>query len=384
MTPDRRILLALFALAFGFRVLYAALLGDDPSVVPVRETYDFRIAERMASGWDWLTTPFSPAAPGYLIALSAVFRLVGASWWAAVMFNAVLGAVTTLFLYRVGEKRLGPRVGLASALWLGAFVSQIHYASLAVRDVMTIFLLVWLAISLVKPFHRMRSAVWTGFLYLLLIYTEPMFVLLLPLLLLFLGLRATHHRTLNLQYLFLFIATVFVLSIPWTVRNYVVHHELVPISLKASRFTPVTRILNPGSPPSDAGVARPEHAPGFLHNTVEYWRFARFADDPGNPAIGVRPEPAWSLRHNAAIILNLGILLPFFAAGVVLAWRRRHRAALVLAAIVVSHALIRGFLGGSGEARLPAEPFVVLLAFYGLRELLEMRRAAGVAPHAAP
>lgn len=375
MTPDRRTLLALFALAFGLRVLYAALLGDDPAVIPIKEPYDFVIAERMASDWGWLTTAFSPSAPGYLIALSLVFRVLGASWWAAVLFNAILGAVTTLFLYRIGEKRLGPRVGLASALWLGAFVSQMHYASFAVRDVMTTFLLVWLAYSLVKPFHRMRTAVWTGVLYLLLVYTEPMFVILLPLLVGFMVLCATRHRTLNLQYTFLFVATVFMLAIPWTVRNYVVHRELVPISLKASRFTSLSRPAAGDS--STPGVARHEHAPGFVHNTIEYWRFARFRDDPGNPAIGVRPEPAWSFRHNATIILNFGILLPLFLTGVVVAWRRRHRAALVLAAVAVSHALMRGFLGGSGEARLPAEPFVILLAFYGLRELLEMRRAAG-------
>lgn len=382
MTPDRRTLLALFSFAFGVRVLYAVLMGTDPSIVPVRETYDFRIASGMASGWGWLSTPFSPNAPGYLIALAAVFRVFGASWWVAVLFNAALGALTTLFVYRIGEKRLGRLVGLASALWLGAFVSQIHWASLVARDVLATCLLVWLAYSLVKPFARMRSAVWTAFLYLLLVYTEPMFVLLLPVLVLFLALRATNHRALSLQYLFLFVAALFVMAIPWTLRNYVVHREIVPISLKATRFTSAVHALDRETTRETTGVARPEQAPGFVRNTVEYWRFARLTESPGNPAIGVRPEPAWSLRHNAAIILNFGILLPFCAAGMALAWRKRHRAALVLAGVVLSHALVRGVLGGSEEARLPVEPFVILLAFYGLRELLEMRRAAGSSPDA--
>ena len=383
MTADRRILLALFAFAFGLRVLYAVLMGGDPSVIPVKETYDFLVAQRMASGWEWLTTPFSPNAPGYLLALAAVFLLAGVSWWAAVLFNATLGALTAFFLYRIGEKRLGPRVGLASALWLGASVSQMHYASLAVRDVMTTFLLVWMAYSIATPFRRMWSAVSTGVLFLALVYTEPTFVLLLPVLLLFLGLRATHHRTLSVQYLFLFIATVFVLSIPWTVRNYAVYGDIVPISLKATRYTNPGHLLEPEAVLPVPGGVKVDRGPGFLHNTIEYWRFARLTESPGDPSRGIRPEPAWSLRHNAAMILNFGILLPFFGAGMVLAWRRRKRAALVLAGIVISHAILRGFLGGSEEARLAVEPFVILVAFYGIGELLALRRDAGIAPDEA-
>jgi 4-amino-4-deoxy-L-arabinose transferase-like glycosyltransferase len=375
LTPDRRTLLALFSLAFGVRILYAVLLGNDPSVIPMHETYAFRVAASMAAGWSWLTTPFSPAPPGYLIALAAVFRVAGVSWWTAVLFNTVLGAGTVLLLYRIGEQRLGRLVGLASALWLGASVSQIHYASLAIRDVMTTFLLVWLTYSLVRSFHRMRTAVWSGFLFILLVYTEPMFALLLPVVVIFLALRATRHRVLNLQYVFLFIATVFVLAVPWTIRNYVVYRELIPISLKASRYTSPAPLRDRAGTAGNA--ATPEGTPGFLHNTVEYWRFARFAESPGNPAIGVRPEPAWSFRHNAATILSFGILLPFLAVGAGFAWRKRQRAPMVLAGVVLCHAILRGFLGGSEEARLPAEPLIILLAFYGLRELLEARRGAG-------
>jgi 4-amino-4-deoxy-L-arabinose transferase-like glycosyltransferase len=344
-------------------------------VVPVHETYDFLIAQRMASSWAWLSTPFSPNAPGYLVALAAVFRVAGASWWVAVLFNATLGALTTLILYRIGEKRLGHRVGFAAALWLGACVSQIHYASLVARDVLTVFLLVWFVYSIVASFHRMRSAVWSGFLFLLLVYTEPAFLLLLPVVLIFLGLRATHHRVLSAQYLCLFVSTVFVLALPWAARNYAVYGDVVPISLKAARYTNPGVLLNPAAPNGE-GLNRGAE---FVHNTIEYWRFARFTEAAGDAGVGPRPEPAWSLRHNLAMILSFGVLLPFFCGGVVIAWQKRKRAALVLAGVVICHALLRSFLGGSEEARLPVEPLVILLAFYGLNELLIARRDAGTA-----
>ncbi len=378
MTPDRRTLLALFSFAFGLRILYAVLLGADPTVVPGHETYDFRIAARMAENLHWLTTPFSPNAPGYLILLSLAFRAAGASWWTAVVLNAALGSMTTLFLYRIGERRLGRFVGLASALWLGAYISHIHFASVASREVLSVFLFMWLMWALVTPFRRMRSAVSIGVLYVLLIYTQPMFVLLLPALVVYLALAATHHRVLNIQYLFLFLATVFVVSLPWTIRNYIVHKDIVPISLKADRYTAPLAHLFRETPAEHRPSEAVDLGASFLNREREFWRAARFSESPARGAIAA--EPAWSVRHNLASLVNYGLLLPFFIVGIAIAVARRHRAALILSGTVVCIALVRGFVGAGPEPRLPADPLIILVAFYGLRSLLDMRHAAGAAP----
>ena len=380
MTPDRRTLLALFSLAFGLRILYAVIFGSDPDVVS-RDSYAFRTASRMVESWDWITTPFSPSAPGYRMLLAAAFKLFGVSWWNAVILNAVLGAVTTLFVYRIGERLLGRRVGLVSALWLGLSVSQMHYASFMMRDVLVTLLLTWLAYTLARPFHRMRTAVWTAFLCTLLFHTEPMFLILLPLLVVFLAVASTHHRALSAQYVVLFLAALFVFFIPWTVRNFVVYGDIVPVSLEATRYTgPLTRLLSDTIPEPEAAsaqsVAGTIQRPGFLDNEREFWRAVRLADSPGDPARGLRPEPAWSLRHNLINVLNYGVLLPFFLAGLVLAWKIRQRAVLVLGSIVISYALLRGFIWEYG-ARLVVEPLIILIAFYGVKVLLEMRQAAG-------
>jgi hypothetical protein len=227
----------------------------------------------------------------------------------------------------------------------------------------------------------MRTAVWTAFLCTLLFHTEPAFMVLLPLLVIFLALASTHHRALSAQYVFLFLAALVVFFIPWTVRNFVVYRDVVPVSLEATRYTaPISRLLH-DAPPEAESVSTPPPAgvverPGFLANEREFWRAVRLADSPGDPARGVRPEPAWSLRHNLISLLNYGVLLPFFLAGLVLAWKIRQRAALVLGSIVLSCALLRGFIW-EYEARLVVEPLIILIAFYGVRVLLDTRRAAG-------
>ena len=379
MTLDRRTLLALFSLAFGLRILYAVLLGSSPDVIAVHETYDYRTAAKMAGGVDWLTTPVSPTAPGYRALLAAAFDLAGTSWWTAIVLNALLGAATTLFLYRIGEQRLGRRVGFAAALWLGLYLNQIHFASVVRREVLVTFLFVWFVYSLVKPFHRMRNAVWSAVLYVALTYTEPMFLLLLPLILVYLALWSTQHRALSVQYLFLFLTALLLLNIPWTIRNYIVRRDIVLISLEATRYTePIARLLRDSPPePPLAPEATTIDRPGFVHETLEFWRVVRLADAPGDPRRGLAPEPAWSFRHNAASVVNFGLLLPLFVVGMAAACKRRHRAALVLTGSVVSYAMLRGFYGAAERARLPVEPLIILVAFYGAKVLLDARQAGG-------
>ncbi|HXV14350.1 MAG TPA: glycosyltransferase family 39 protein [Candidatus Krumholzibacteria bacterium] len=379
MTPDRRTLLALFALAFGLRILYAVILGDP--IAGALDSYGYRIASRMVESWEWISTPFSPSAPGYRMLLAAAFKIFGVSWWTAVLLNAVLGAVTTLFVYRIGERLLGKRVGLVSALWLGLSVGQMYFASLVTRDVLVVFLLTWLAYALARPFYRMRTATWTAFLCTLLLHSEPMFLVLLPLLVVFLALKSTHHRALSAQYVFLFLAALFVFFLPWTMRNWFVYRDVVPVGLEATRYTaPVARLLR-DLPPEPSAAAHPGattfEKPGFFQNQREFWRVVRLTDAPADPARGRPTEPAWSLRHNAASALSYGLLLPFFLVGLVYAVARRHRAALVLGSIVVAYALLRGFLWTNDYSRLWVEPLIILVAFYGVRVLLDLRRAAG-------
>jgi 4-amino-4-deoxy-L-arabinose transferase-like glycosyltransferase len=383
VTPDRRTLLALFSLAFGLRIVFAAVFGSDQSVIPNHETYGYRIAERMAQDWSWLTTPLSPNAPGYRTLLSTAFRVFGVSWWTAVVLNSILGALTTFFLYRIGEKRIGPRAGLCAAVWLALFVHQIEFVAYPVREITVTFLFTWFAYNLAAPFRRMRVAIWLAFLYTLLIMTEPMFLVLLPVLILYLALFSTQHRVLSFQYLFLFLAFVIFFNVPWTVRNYFVYGRFVPVGIEAEQYTEkVTRMFVREAPAelADVPASAMRGQPGFFENSREFWRVVRLSAAPAVPEKNINAEPAWSLRHNVVSAVTYGVLLPFFAAGVIFAIRRRHRTALILTGAILSYALLRGFMTGDDRPRLLIEPLLILVSFYGVHELLRIRSRAGTTP----
>ena len=390
MSSDRRTLLALFAIAFGLRILYAAAIGTDPAMNPSPGTYDYYLAERIHDDTAWISEPFTSQAPVYPLTLAAAFRLLGVRQWVAILLQAFLGAVTTLFLYRIGERRLGRGVGMVSAIWLGISVHHMHFASIFVRDTLVTFALAWLCFTMVRDFQRMRQAVWAGFVYAFLIHVDPQFLILFPVLLLYYAVLATRHRVLNLQYVFLFAATVFVVSLPWTIRNAVVYGEPVPVALEAGRYLkPVTGLLfhdDAGAPGEDelkgTGVMR-AHPSGFAQNSIEFWRVTRLRGTEENRERGLRAEPPWSFRHNLINVVNFGVLLPFAAWGALLAFRRRNRAGMAMVLVIATYFLMHAFMGASERIRLPIEPLVILLAFFGFFQMLGMRRSQSAAPEDA-
>lgn len=367
MTPDRRILLALFAVAFGLRVLYAAVIGTDPEINPNPYNYDYVVAKKMATDASWITRPYSPRAPGYHVFLAGIFFVFGTGLWQVIFVQAALGGLTVLVVYRLGEKCLGRNVGLLSALWLSIYVHHMYMASVVMRDTLVTLLFVLLVYTLCRYFHKVRAALWAGVVYVLLVHTSPQYLYLLPLLVILFFFFATKHRLLNTQALFVFLGTVFILSTPWTVRNYIVYKDFVPIGLEAAQYTrPITRLFEPGSGRPDAQQQAPAvRRPGVGENVVEMWRVVKLeGDEPDPAAVG------WSLRHNLISLVEYGLLLPFVLAGVVFAFRKKSYTGLLCAASVAVYSLTCFFYGGGERARMAVEPLLMLLAFYGISQLV--------------
>jgi 4-amino-4-deoxy-L-arabinose transferase-like glycosyltransferase len=356
LTPGRRTLLALFSIAFGLRVLYMAVASPAPGVAASPATYEYKVAQKILHDTSWIRKPFTPLAPGYPVLLAVALRVAGPGPWTVAMLGALLGSMTVLVVFQIGEKTLGRFVGLAAALWLALSVHQMHFAKVAVRDVTVTFFLVLLCFFLTKPFERMRTSLWTGIVYVILVHIDPQFLLFFPFIVLYLLLSATRHKLLNFQYALLFASAVVVMSIPWTARNYVVYGEPIPIGLETREYT---RPME-GSTVQDATEDVPRERAGFWENTVEFWRVMRISG----------PEKAWSFRHNAVNLLTYGLLLPFAIVGVVVSLTRRARSGLVLASTVVGYFLIRAVHGASERSRIPVEPLLILLAFYGVTYLV--------------
>jgi len=371
LTPDRRTILALFSLAFGLRILYAVLVGTSADVNPNPYTYDFLIATKIAAGADWWSEPISPAAPGYQWLLGALFRVGGVHRWLVIIMQAFLGGVTAFFLYRIGEKHLGSAVGLLSAVWLAIYVHHVHFASVMVRDVTVTALVACLCFSLARYASRIHGVLGAALVYSVLVHFDPQYLLFLPFLALYYLIFATDYKLLNVQRMFVFLGAVLVLLTPWTIRNYRVYGEPIPVALEATRYVrPVKRVLSGGADELQALGVAVASRPDFWQNSREFWRVTRFGESAvptpdGNTVV----IPAWSLRHNVISLLTYGLLLPFFLWGVWLAIKNRDRTGLILAVAVAGVYLIHALYGGDSRNRLPVEPLFILLAFYSISSL---------------
>ncbi len=372
MTPERRTILILFAIALGLRILYAAFASTQPDIMSGVATGELGYAQKIASGIEWIKTPYSPLAPGYPIVLAALYLLAFKQLWLVLFFQSAVGAATVLLLHRIAVGFLGKTMGLVAALWFAASALHMQYTSLFTRDVVAIFLLVLMIFLIVRPLKKMRFGLVAGVVYAALIHVDPQFLLLFPLFAIFILFLKSRHNILNLQYFFLFAATVFLVSSPWAIRNQIVYRQVVPVSLEASKyFRPLKVFVSDSQKTITSIEQRIENASRSRRiqtNTVEFWRVTRFVDSPskgsGNTVRG--GKPAWSLRHNLISTVSYGLLLPFFVFGMILAIRKRNRTALMIAATILTYYVMRAYLGGSERARLAADPLIVLMAFYAV------------------
>lgn len=388
MPTERKILLALFAIALGLRVLYGAVLATQADLVPPPLTSDLAYAQEIASGTRWISQPFSPRSPGYPAVLAALYLASAKQMWLLSFLHAVLGALTVVVVYRLGRQFLGVPFATLAALWFALHVHHMHLSHVFQRDILSVLLLALTLFLLVRPFVKMRFALVSGIVYAALIHVDPQYLILLPVLGAFV-LFKTRHRFLNIQYLLVFFAALVVASAPWTIRNWAVYDQALPIGLEAERFLRPARlaVTEPGAGFSEIErkVVTASRARLIERNALEFWRFARLrgpepaggASAPPDASTRRSGGPAWSARHNLVSVLNYGILLPFFLAGIAFALRRRDRAGLMLAAVTAVYFLMRAYLGGSERARLPVEPLIVLLAFYGIWGVVGLIRREG-------
>ena len=372
MSAERRTMLILFAVALGLRVLYGAFLANQPDLVPNPITSELSYAKEIATGTRWFNEPLSPRSPGYPLVLASFYVVSAKHFWLMTFLQAILGALTVVLLYRIGSQIIGQTLAVVASLWFAFHAFHMHLSYFFHRDILIVFLLTLLVYILARPFKRMWYGLVAGIIYAALIHVDPQFLLLLPVFAVFI-LFKTRHGFLNVQYLFLFFFATIVISLPWTIRNNTVYGQPIPIGLEARKYLRPARtvLTDPDKGLSDieSKVTRASRARLIEKNTIEFWRFARFSGErvePADSVFGGGIEPAWSLRHNLVSIINYGILIPFFLLGLVLVVRDRNSTGIMLAVVTMAYFVMRTYLGGNERMRLAVEPFIVILAFYGI------------------
>ena len=236
------ILLVALALRLGFMWQYQVNHPKQAvSVIPFLFESG-NIAHSLATGHGF-SSPFrvdtGPTAwmtPGYPLLLAGIFRLFGAytfhAWAAAVLLNILCCTLTCVPIFYAGKRIGGLGLG-AGATWLWAvFPNAILIPVESMWDASISALLVaailWATIGLAEP-ERMRDWCAYGLLWGIALMVNATLAALFPLLVGWLAYRqhrANRPRALRAAAAVL---TVVLCCLPWTIRNYRVFHQFVPL-----------------------------------------------------------------------------------------------------------------------------------------------------------
>jgi hypothetical protein len=182
------------------------------------------------------TGPTAWLAPVYPLLVAAMFKLFGTftarAFFAAVFLNILFSAAACVPIFFAG-KRLGGLGVAAGAAWLWAvFPSAVMMPFEWIWDTslsaLLAALILWATLELTESERWLDWGVY-GLLWGLALLTNPALGVLLPFLLGWVVLRARGERRWRRKRGVLAVGVAALCCVPWTIRNYVAFHRLIPL-----------------------------------------------------------------------------------------------------------------------------------------------------------
>ena len=204
--------------------------------------------------------------PLYVLFLAGLYGLFGDP--AAVrLFQAVLGALGCLLMYGIGRRLFDHATGLLAATILGVFPLVVYLTGLHLTESLFLFLLLAAILQTLRIAERptLLAATGLGGLIGLAALTRPLFIAFVPFLLAWtMGLWGVRSPLAYRVFGCIAVGAVLVI-IPWTVRNYLVVGEVVPVQSNSGLM-----FWAGNNPHSDGGIVWP---------TPTTWTGSRPPDD---------------------------------------------------------------------------------------------------------
>jgi hypothetical protein len=402
-------LLLIVVVALAARVAFAwyevrQISPQALSIVPF-QTETGHIAYSIASGKGFSspfqkdTGPTAWLAPVYPYFLAGIFKLFGIytlhSFFAALTLNILFSAGTCVPIFYAGKRIAGLGVASAAAWLWGLFPNAIIIPFEWIWDTslsaLLMATLLWATLELAES-RRVLDWCLYGLLWGCALLTNPAGALLFPFLLGWAAYRI-RNRERAAQWLVrpaLAAALALLCCLPWTIRNYVQFHRLIPLRSNFAfelyignnenyddqhRFRPgaitqdreIIRYLHMGE--TDFMEEEKRKAMAFIveHPRIELWlisqRFVDFWAGAATPLAAFRQADSLWLR----LILLCNDVAPLCAfLGIVVLLATKNAYAFPLVAIPIIFPLLYYVTHTSLRYRHPIDPIVLLLAAIGV------------------
>lgn len=234
------------SIAFLLRLLYLAyrahLIPAEVLATAPFENEVGNIAAALAQGNGFCcvfrqpTGPTAWVAPLYPFIIATIFKIAGvftaASFYSAVVFNSAFSALAAVPLYAAARRISRPSAAVLAA-WLWAIFPAgiiIPYAWIWDTSLSAFLAALLLCLTLPLPDSpRVRDYAVYGLVWALALLTNPSLAALLPFLLGWILFRSYAQPVLKFKLAAAVLTIIFLCCLPWTVRNCVQFHRLIPL-----------------------------------------------------------------------------------------------------------------------------------------------------------
>jgi len=248
-------------------------------------------------------------------------------------------------------------------------------------------LIVLCLLNAYKRIKPMLNIIFSSIFFSILIHTDERFFVYLPVIITIIIIIFQEKKE-KIKLSLLWLVILIVSMIPWTIRNYNQHQELVILTPRTTAITSklwghnLTRlhfsdegfISNVDYKIEDEYLLNNNIKPRlygkyerYLKAFIHYWKPTYFKVT--YIQYGFRPVK-WSLNHNLNSLLFYGIFLPFYIVGLILSFIKKNWKILSIAIIPFFHSLLHTFLVWPLERyRLPMDFIVVLVALWFINKV---------------
>jgi len=230
----RERLVWIFGIALVVRLIYALPQAE---LVWINDMGAYlQLASNMMFGQGYVTALephfLSWRPPGYPFFLIVVFTIFGHSALALAFVQSVIGALTCVGIQRIGSVCAGEKVGSLAAALCIVDPELIHFTPMQLTETLFVALLVWVVWLSIRVFEGAgwRTVGLTGCVLGAAILVRPSILPVAPLIALFVGFGSVADAQGRARRVLVIALLAAVVVAPWTIRNYRIHGEFVPVA----------------------------------------------------------------------------------------------------------------------------------------------------------
>ena len=397
----------LLLLALVVRLVYLGHSGDNPFFfAPVVDAHSYVAQARQIAEVSWVGDKPFWQPPLYPYFLASIYAVSGDLFWTPRFIQFLLGAASCALVFGIGRQVFGARVGLLAGVMACLYGPSIYFEGELLPTALAVFLNLLLLFILLQPGRGWGQALAAGLVQGLAIVAVPNAALLAPCACLWYWKSAERAARTKLGWCLLFAAAASAVVGAVTARNWAVSGEFIPLSWNGGvnfylgNHPDYDRLvgIRPG-PEWEALMEQPMAAGqvGYAERSAYFYRqagdwiasapvdfvrllgykaflLARGEEIKRNQDVYFARTYSWLMSvllwkiHHFAF--PFGLLGPLAALGMVLAWRHRLQAGLLLLCTgAYSASLLVFFI--TGRYRLPVVPMLLLFAGYTLIWLVQ-------------